>query len=47
MFTQNMITESNKKLINGIQKKNKAKQKNYGVHFHAENNGMCTGNALN
>jgi len=26
-----------------VQQKNKAKQKNYGVYFHAEKNAMCTG----
>ena len=46
MFTQNMKTESKKvtkKLINEVQKKNKAIEKNDGVHFRAEKNGMCTG----
>ena len=40
MFKQN-IKKKEQKQINEVQKKKKTKK--YGVCFHAEKNGMCTG----
>jgi len=41
MFKQN-VKKKEQKQINEVQKK-KTNKENYGVCFHAEKNGMCTG----